>query len=272
VDPLQFQEADAEFPIYLSKLIHAEVQVLYPDLGFLHDIPLYTEHQVLPTGEFRIMDIHVNDEFNERLAQCSNQIRSNFTSMDVPVHIYRNELFSLEDLLIKTRFSDLLIAGLEFTNKRNQASQMSEVMDTLLHKSECPVMLLPEKFQTIQEVVLAYDGTASSVYAIRQFAALFDSMLPLPVTVVHVRRDERKVSIPYKEDLQDWIIEHFRPVKFRILEGNAEEELMMEWMYLKNAVITFGAFGRKPLLSFFSNSHAEKVINTVNAPVFITHT
>lgn len=272
VDPMQYQDGDAEFPIYLSKLIHAEIQVLYPDLGFLRDIPVFTENQILPTGEYRLGDVHINDAYQEVISQTSHRIRASLSSMDVTAHIDRSELYSLKDMLIKTRFSDLLLANLELANENTQSQKMSSVMETILHRSECPVLLLPEQFQTIQEVVMAYDGSASSVFAIRQFVTLFEPILPIPATVVHVKKNELDDAIPFKEDLQDWIIEHFKPVRFRILEGRVGEELMTEWMYLKNAVITFGAFGKKPLLSFFGGSHAEKMIKTVNTPVFITHT
>ena len=48
-----------------------------------------------------------------------------------------------------------------------------DYLKDVLHDVACPVLLVPEKFDFPESVILAYDGSEESVYAIKQFAYLF---------------------------------------------------------------------------------------------------
>jgi hypothetical protein len=64
--------------------------------------------------------------------------------------------------------------------------QPNAYMKEILHSTECPILLLPERSDLPGSIVLAYDGTPSAVYAIKQFAYLFPELSDIPTYLVFV--------------------------------------------------------------------------------------
>ena len=57
--------------------------------------------------------------------------------------------------------------------KNLSAEESDEYLKDALHASECPVLVVPEKFDFPESNILAFDGSESSVYAIKQFVYMF---------------------------------------------------------------------------------------------------
>src|SRR5689334_19179515 len=83
----------------------------------------------------------------------------------------------VNEIIKETRFSDLLIIDAETSPPLEKMSEIpSSFVDDLLTGSECPVIISPLKFDKIDEIIFAYDGSRSSVFAIKQFTYLFPSL------------------------------------------------------------------------------------------------
>ena len=91
--------------------------------------------------------------------------------------------FAIPELKRESRFADVLLIGSE-TFYHNLGEGMNDYMMNALQKAECPVLLVPENFIFPQSNVLAYDGSDSSVYAIKQFAYLFPELCDNPTLLV----------------------------------------------------------------------------------------
>ena len=83
------------------------------------------------------------------------------------------DFFALQELIRETRFADLMILSGETFYQNIDSEQPNEYLKRTLHGSECPVMVVPEDFTVPASLALAYDGKASSVHALKQFAYLF---------------------------------------------------------------------------------------------------
>ncbi|MCF3107661.1 hypothetical protein LL912_02600 [Niabella sp. CC-SYL272] len=59
---------------------------------------------------------------------------------------------------------------------------------SLLQVAECPVVVVSDQTPDIEEIVLTYDGSASSLFAFRRFAHLFPCFESKRVIVVAADR------------------------------------------------------------------------------------
>ena len=97
------------------------------------------------------------------------------------------------------------------------------------HTSECPVLLVPENFLEPYSVLLSYDGKASSVFAIKQFAYLLGDKLALNALLFHGAGEE----LPEKKRINELSSRHFNPLSIEHLNHDDAEQLK-KWLTKKH--------------------------------------
>lgn len=188
-----------------------------------------------------------------------NSIRSSF-------HFSQNN--SVEDIIKESRFSDLIITDgqISFSGEISEETPSAFTKD-LLAGSECPVIIAPFKFEAINEIVFTYDGSKSSVFAIKQFACLFPSLDEAKITLIQITPDDVD-EFTESEKLKKWLMTHYNAVHLEILHGIPDEELFKKLVASKNKMLVMGAYGRKPVLQ---HSTADIILKNIDIPVFIAH-
>jgi nucleotide-binding universal stress UspA family protein len=185
--------------------------------------------------------------------------------------IHRDRGIPLTEILAETRFADLLIVDPETSFSKSDRHVPGRFVKDVLDSAECPVLIAPYSFDdAIEEIVLSYNGTASSVYAIKQFTSLFPELTHKKVHVVNVRQD----GLPAIEDqfkMKEWLQAHYDHLEFVLLKGDASDQLFAYLLEKKNAVVVMGAYGRNVVSRFFKPSHARLIVKTINLPIFIAH-
>jgi nitrogenase subunit NifH len=83
-------------------------------------------------------------------------------------------------------------------------------MKDLLGDVQCPVLIVPDNFITVDKIVLLYDGGPSSLYAVKMFSYLFGNFQDLPVEVFTVN-DYYLANrrIPDNKLMREFIKRHF---------------------------------------------------------------
>jgi len=184
--------------------------------------------------------------------------------------IHRDRGIPLSEILAETRFADLIIVDPETSFTRSDRHIPGRFVKDVLDSAECPVLIAPYSFDAIEEIVLFYNGTASSVYAIKQFTSLFPELSHKKVFVVNVRQDD----VPAIEDqfkMKEWLKAHYDNVEFVLLKGDASDQIFGYLLERKSAIVVMGAYGRNMVSRFFKPSHAKLVVKTINLPIFIAH-
>jgi hypothetical protein len=271
VHPLAFEEKDAVFPAYLAGLINGKVTAVFLDAGIYEHIPLYSNSSVFPTMDYNIGEVRVNEEKQAMAEQSRTLIRDYFAKKQMDIEIHENDELSYDDLVEESRFADILLTNISLSYFEQKDNYLSPFVKNILLKAQCPVLIVPDDLQEISEIFFTYNGSYSSVYSIRQFIYLFESLHGLPVTVIYVQEGGEEEGMKYKKMLQEMLSGYFSDITFKMPEGNPEAELLAELMYKKNAIATFGAFSRNRVSRFLHRSEAENVIQTIDVPVFITH-
>jgi Uri superfamily endonuclease len=83
--------------------------------------------------------------------------------------------------------------------------------------------------------------------------------------------NKEPTAIRHEKQLKELLNAHYRNFSFKILRGNAEEELAKELGRKKNMIATYGALGRNNISRFFRKSSEDKILEAVDIPLFITH-
>ena len=201
----------------------------------------------------------------ENIEQFKNSCELNKISYRVHEDYYG---FAIPELKRETRFADVLLLGSE-TFYHNLGSGMNEYMVNTLYKSECPVLLVPENFIFPQSNILAYDGSDSSIYAIKQFAYLFPELCDNPTLLVYC--EEKGEVIPEKENMYELATQHFSNLQILKLEGDPKRDFK-KWLGEKrNSILISGSFGRSPLSQTFRKSFETDIVKEHQLPVFIAH-
>jgi nucleotide-binding universal stress UspA family protein len=181
-----------------------------------------------------------------------------------------NTQFALETILEESRFADLLImpATMSFEDKEEAAP--TGFVKEVLAAAECPVLVAPLNLEGIEEIVFAYDGSRSAVFAIKQFTYLFPELSDKKAIVLQVNKDD-DMSVTEKEKIGRWLRMHYSSIGFQVLHGKAADELFGYLLGKQTTIVVMGAFGRGWLSGLFKPATAGILLKTINLPFFITH-
>ncbi len=185
------------------------------------------------------------------------------------VHEDTND-FALPELKKETRFADLLIIGSEVFYE-NLGKSSNEYLQDLIHGAECPVIVVPENFKFPQTTILSYDGSESSVYAIKQFAYLFPEFVSKPTLLVYVNKDE-KIEFPKQSNIEELAARHYSDLTFLKLDMEPSK-YFNNWVENKEGIILVcGAYGRSMISTLFKKSFIDDILADHRLPIFIAHT
>lgn len=116
---------------------------------------------------------------------------------------------------------------------------------------------------------MAYDGTESSVYAIRQFTGLFPEICHLKTTLVYAGNE--KNGIPDRDLIEELASCHFKNLSVsKIFEENSKK--FSNWLKDQfNPLLVSGSFSRPGISELFNKSFVINIIKEHTTPVFIAH-
>jgi hypothetical protein len=173
--------------------------------------------------------------------------------------------FALPELKNETRFADILIISSEmFYN-----DQFDYVQD-VLQASECPVLVVPEKYNFPDNNILAYDGSNDSVFAIKQFAYIFPELAKNPTLLVHAE-DNKEERLPAMNYMIELATQHFKILDFHKLKIDPKKNFKTWLEEKQNILLVSGSFGRSGISQLFRRSFVYDIIQEQKFPVFISH-
>lgn len=178
--------------------------------------------------------------------------------------------FALPELKKETRYADLLIISSETFYEQAGTEQPNDYLQEALHEAECPVIVVPEKFDFPQNTVLTYNGSETCVFAIKQFAYLFPELISNDTVLIYVN-DKDTDLLPEEANMEELTARHFPKLEVLRLEANPKRHFGT-WLSEKNgAIVVSGAFGRSGISRAFRKSFLAEVIAEHRLPVFIAH-
>ena len=178
--------------------------------------------------------------------------------------------FTLPELKKESSFSDLLIVGSQKFYENLGTDQLNDFLRDTLHEMLCPIVVVPENYQFPYTNILTYDGSPSSVFAIKQFAYLFPDMAKNDSVLLHVTHG-LKSEIPEKLNITELTACHYPELNMLNLEIESTQEITNWLKRNPGSIVISGAFGRSELSRLFKKSFVQEIIKEHCLPVFVAH-
>jgi len=170
----------------------------------------------------------------------------------------------------ESRFADLVVISEELFCSDVLGEQPNFFMQEALHGAECPVLVVPEKFETPDRIVVAYDGKGESMFALKQFVYLLPNYSDLPTDFVYIK-SESTGEIPNYDLLQEYARLHFNSLAKSKQHFDVKKYFTAWLEERKNVMVVTGAYARSSVSNLFNQSFADKIIRDHTNPLFIAH-
>jgi nucleotide-binding universal stress UspA family protein len=191
---------------------------------------------------------------------------------DIEYRVHKNMYEApIPELRYESRFADLLVVGSEAFYENMGITNPNPFLKDTLRQAECPVVVVPESFTFPESVVLSYDGSESSVYAIKQFAYLFPQLSNKSTLLVTPSESGTEQEFPDESNIEELAARHFKDLTLMRVQLEPRKYFSTWLMYRKSTVLVSGSFGRSAFSEFFTKSFITDVINTHRIPVFLAH-
>lgn len=237
-----------EFACYLARLTKSKVTGVFLENKEPEGVPILKQLQKITSDEWGQEDNWQEYQLNheELIKNNITHFKNGCISREVNYTLHHDKGTPVNELVEESRFADILVTDAATSFHKQYEGIPSEFVKDILKKAECPVVIAPESFGAINEIVFTYNGSPSSVFAIKQFTYLFPQLQNYKATIVKVTETgEWKGQDKHK--LTEWLKDHYTDLHFEALKGNSYSKLF-DYLYNKrNIILIMGAYGRNML-------------------------
>jgi len=208
----------------------------------------------------------VKEDIQKRIDWFEKSCRKN--KIEYRIHNDSDDLV-VHELVKESRFADLLVVSAEAFYQLSEATVPEGYLKSILHLAECPVLIVPQKFNFPESVALTYDGGESSVYAIKQFAYVLSEVCNKE-TVIVFEASEKDETMPDENLIHELAARHFNAPNFLMLQKDLFK--LSAWANVQqSSILVTGSYGRSELSQIFKKSFVSEIIRNHKMPVFIAH-
>jgi nucleotide-binding universal stress UspA family protein len=270
-DGLRFCESTLQYAIFLSQQSKAHLVGVFLE-DFTRRSYGFKElgaHEAADLDRF-VAEMDTEDreqrkESVERFEQACQKAGLNYS-------VHRDRNVALQEILEESIYADLLMVSAAEAMTGHEEPAPTRFVRDLLNDVQCPVVLVPEEYKPVNKIMLLYDGEPSSVYAVRAFSYLFESLKNYETEVLTVKQPEASDHLPHNRLMKEFIKRHYPKAEYVIQKGDAEDEIIR---YLKkeekDPMLVLGAYRRSKMSRLFRPSMADQLLEHVQMPLFIAH-
>lgn len=270
-DGSYYSESALQFAIGLAKREEAQITgVFLEDVTAYHQFsPIFEAPDAVGLAEDVIRDL--KNEVRENLSVTVNRFKKTCDQAGIHYLIEMEEGIPSLELLEETQFADLCVVGSVTYFSNLSFANESRLLSDLLGKAHCPVLVVPEQAEALKHVILTYDGSASSVYAIKRYVQLFArTHCQLPSTLLTVVKHEGD-KLPQEEALVDYLSLYCDTLQQQTLVGKPSEQILYMAKTTPGSMVVMGGYGRNAFSQLLKSSVGKKVVNARTVPVLVAH-
>ena len=269
-DGLKFSNTTKDYSIDIAKQSNTHLVGIFLDDVTYHSYKMYelvTENGAL---ESRVQRLEEKDKKTREASVKKFETACQQAGMNFSLHHDRS--ISLQELLHESIYADLLIIDSKETLTHYEEEIPTRFIRDLLTDVQCPVLLVPQKYEPVKKIVLLFDGEPSSVHAIKMFSYILEPLKHLPTEVITVKGMKKSLHVPDNKIMKEFMKRHYPKATFTVLKGLPEVEIPD---HLKeehaNTLVVLGAYRRGMVSRWFRESMADVLIKELKAPLFIAH-
>lgn len=271
IDAVSYSEHAVQYAVEIAR------QAGGMTLGvFLHDLSFITAEipgtfDLIPAEYTHIIQKQKEDEahIQENMKRFNEQC--NAAGVKHKLHVY-NGTDLVRFLLDESVFADVLVLDQQMSFTYGRAHQLSGFVVDVLEDTHCPVVVVPPKVVAADHVFLCYDGSPSSVYAMKMYSYIFPEWSSKATTLVAFN-EEATNHLKESENIKDLLNQHFTSLTIDVKHHDRIGDALLSYFKMQedNGFIVMGAYGRTAFSRWLKKSMANTIINEVKMPVLITH-
>lgn len=168
----------------------------------------------------------------------------------------------------RAKAADLVVIGHRGINEEFSTGLLGGTAENVTRRSPRPVFVSTRAFRAIERPLLAYDGSQRAGAAMES-AAEFCARFKLPLTVLHIARDEalgQKVLQTARSYLASYEIE----TRYELARGYPEQKIIDCLINFGYDLLFIGAYGHRRIIELVIGSATEYVLRKSPRPVFLS--
>ena len=159
-----------EFACYMAKLSGFLLSAVFLENLVADEKPVIKK---MYDGTYINFEVDENsDSYRQKMKSIDQNIslfEDRCRKLEINYRVYRDKKNPLEETLKEGRYADALILDQEISFNEHMEEAPTDFVKDILARTECPVIIAPKSFDGIEEILFAYDGSRSSVFAFKQF-------------------------------------------------------------------------------------------------------
>lgn len=270
IDAINYKEEQLDAIEYMSGMLKGNLTiVMLEDVNSITPLMAPDFAQGVPGHYYEIV-IKASEEKGRIVKENTAALRKACSERNLACAIHSDKGAAAEEIILESRFADLVLLGKELSFPFLFDTEPTGFVKNVLAHAQCPVLVIPENMSIVKGVIFTYNGTFSSMYAVKAFAGIFPELVAKDATVVYVC-EKGHDTIPHEKLLREYLDGYNKNISYKILTGRADAVMQAYLEQKQDYITTFGAYGRSRVSRFFDSSSAENILRMMKGPLFITH-
>ena len=271
IDAINPDKNALEFAFYLAQSTTSKITGVFLENFVAEEKPVVKQIYGKPYLDYELDE--KSDEHKAKMKLIAKNIsvfKKECIERKVNYSVHEDSGVPASELIRESRFADMLILNASISFNKKSGGTLTKFVRDILKKSECPVIIAPENFEGIDEIVFTYDGSSSSIFAIKQFTYLFPQFQNKKKSIIQVN-ESGQWDDQDKDKFNELLKEHYTSLHFEAMKGEPDTKLPNYFFNKEKIFLVMGAYGRNALSMFLEHSHADIQIKTGLQPIFIAH-
>jgi nucleotide-binding universal stress UspA family protein len=268
VDGSAHADAALEHALWLAGRLEATliglhvVDIVSIEGSFLHDIS-----GSLGFEPYLDFSAKMRDALRERGRVLLDGFQQRCAARRVPCDTVLGMGIVANEICDRARVADLVVLGHRGVNEQFSSGLLGSTTESVTRKSPKPVFVAPVAFRDITRPLLAYDGSQRASAAMHA-AAEMASALRLPLTVLHVARDDAADGTVV-EEARRYLQSYGLDLRCETVTGTAPERIVEFIRDREHDLLFIGAYGHSRIIEMVLGSTTEYVLRNAACPVFL---
>lgn len=169
-----------------------------------------------------------------------------------------------DEICERAKIADLVVLG---GQESPRSGLLGRTADAVTRRSPHPVFMAGANFKPIKQPLLAYDGSRRA-HAAMELAAEFCNHLEVPLTVLHVTKDETTTKRIVAE-AKSYLASYGIGINVEIDRGYPEERIVYHLAHNDHDLLFIGAYGHRRIIEMVLGSTTEFVLRNSPCPIFL---
>jgi nucleotide-binding universal stress UspA family protein len=272
IDGLKYSQATTDYAIQFANDSNAHLVGVFLDDMTHHSYKVYEViHSEVGVSQEKMGKFEKHDQ--ELRAEAAEKFEISCRNACINHTIHHDRNIASRELLHECIYADMLVINSKETLSAYEENQPTRFIRDVLVNLECPVLVVPDTFKSIEKVIFLYDGEPSSVYAIKMFSYMFPNWNNVSMEVVTVNSANDSLHLPDGRLMKEFMKRHCPQATYTVLKGDLPDIEIVNYLKNKNLheLVVLGAYRRGMVSRWFKPSLADVLMQDISSPLFIAH-